>query len=209
MIYSKTYQFLFTHISRTGGVSITACLLQYFKDAKELLWQHAPLAMAQEKLGSKFDSLYKFAFVRNPWNRFVSWYALIGQSIEQDEAKKSAISSPDHPHWTKFDAFLDNWSCEKIYIGDVVHPQLSQWAQLVDQEGTLLTDYIGRFESFNKDISTIFNKLSIDSQHIPHINTSHHYHYSNYFTSYGKELVASVFRDDLLQFNYQFETPDA
>ncbi|MGB0524159.1 MAG: sulfotransferase family 2 domain-containing protein [Flammeovirgaceae bacterium] len=72
MLYSVQHQFLFTHVSRTGGVSLSQCLRQQAPDVQDILWQHAPLILAKQLLGEIFNQVYKFAFVRNPWERFVS-----------------------------------------------------------------------------------------------------------------------------------------
>ena len=95
MILSNRYNFLYVHIAKTGGTSVRAALksLQW-KDPYYLaqficsrlshltghriaakLPRHAKIIAAQEMLPHEFfDGLFKFAFVRNPWDLQVSSY---------------------------------------------------------------------------------------------------------------------------------------
>ncbi|MGD8780929.1 MAG: sulfotransferase family 2 domain-containing protein [Ignavibacteria bacterium] len=200
MIYFPKHRLLFTHISRTGGSTIRNYLLESLPDANEILGQHEPLASAIPILSREFYRAYKFAFVRNPWERFVSWYALIGQSTGK------LIADPVSEHWKGFDGFLESWSSEMILIDGVSRPKHSQWALLSDADGKLLTDDIGRFESFEEDVLRIFKKIGINCSSLPKVNTSRHLHYSCYYSDFGRELISNVFNDDVENFGYEFES---
>src|SRR5437868_15272759 len=87
-------RFLFVHIPKTGGNSIQSILRHYSEDQVVTLHphqdgverfeirnrsykikKHSPLAIYRAVLGSnQFQSLYKFARVRNPWDRKVCYY---------------------------------------------------------------------------------------------------------------------------------------
>lgn len=105
-------QLPFTHISRTGGTTLTNCLHDAipFPNVQQLLEQHSPLATNTE------------------------------------------YRDPTAKYWKDFDAFLEDWASQKIIIDGVVRRKLSQWVQLADANGQLLTDDIGRFETLATDI---------------------------------------------------------
>ena len=204
MIYSRHQGVLFTHVSRTGGTAIVDCLRGSLPDCKSILGQHAALAEARAVLGDDFAQAFKFAFVRNPWDRFVSWFALIGQATRTDETELARLADPESAHWKRFDAFLEKWAAKETQIDGVRRRELSQWAQLVDAEGVLLTDDFGRFESLAEDAVRLFARAGIASLTLPKMNSSRHHHYSAYYSAFGRELVEHAFPEDVVQLGYRF-----
>lgn len=204
MIYSPTRHVLFTHVSRTGGVVLTDALQRALPDAQRLLDQHAPLAEARTVLGAdRFSASFKFAIVRNPWDRLMSWYALIGKL--EHNGGPAMLLDPASAHWKGFDAFLEKWSAEEVRIDGVRRRKLSQWAQLADAEGHLLIDDVGRFETLAEDAARLFARMGLDRPPLPKMNTAPHHHYSLYYSDFGRELVAHAFREDAERFDYRFE----
>ena len=202
LIYSQQKRLLFIHVSRTGGTTLTDCLRRSLGDSRSLLGQHDFLVAARPVLGAAFDETFKFAFVRNPWDRFVSWYALLGRAGKADPGP---VHDPESPHWQGFDAFLESWSSKEVVIDGVVRRALSQWDQLSDTDGTLLTDDLGRFETFAQDATRLLARLEIPCPELPQLNPAAHHHYQAYYTPFGRELVAQVFHNDIQQFGYQFD----
>ncbi len=209
MIYSEKNRVLFTHVSRTGGMSIDNCLRRLLPDARPIVGQHAPLVAARALLGERFEQAYKFAFVRNPWERFVSWYALMAQTKYGGELDRTALIDPTAQHWQGFDAFLENWCAVEVQIAGVARRALSQWAQLVDANGVMLVNDIGRFETYAADVIRLFAKANLDLGEIEKINASQHLHYSVYYSAFGRELIADLFPEDLAILGYQFEAESA
>jgi len=90
---SIQHRFLFIHIPKTGGNSVQEILLPYSMDKKVMdhkqdgierfdltnkelgTNKHSRLGEYRKKLPSElFASLFKFATLRNPWDRMVSFY---------------------------------------------------------------------------------------------------------------------------------------
>jgi hypothetical protein len=65
-----TRQFLFVHMHKTGGQFVNQLLLQHYPDARAIGY-HLPRSEAPAGL----KSLPALAFIRNPWDWYVSWYA--------------------------------------------------------------------------------------------------------------------------------------
>jgi len=93
LLLSLRYNFLFVHIAKTGGTSIRATLNRYrWRDPYYLpqficsrishltghrlgckFPRHAKIIAAREMLPRElFESVFKFAFIRNPWDLQVS-----------------------------------------------------------------------------------------------------------------------------------------
>ncbi len=209
MIYSEKSQVLFAHISRTGGTTIDNCMRRLLPDSRTIVGQHAPLFAARKLLGERFDHAYKFAFVRNPWDRFVSWYALITQTKHANALTRAALIDPASTHWRGFDAFLETWCAQEVKIAGVPVRQLSQWGQLVDADGILLTDAIGRFETYTADAARLCANAKLGACALQKINASAHLHYSVYYSAFGRELIAHEFPEDVANLGYQFEPEGA
>jgi hypothetical protein len=135
----------------------------------------------------KYNRYFKFAFVRNPWDFYISLYLYIRQS------KK-------HPH---------HKIISKLSFGDFLEIQLknnefSQKKMIYDKNGNLLVDYIGRFENINDDFAKICNILGIENNLI-HINkTKRSYNYRDYYDDYLRKKVAEIAKEDIETFNYEF-----
>lgn len=65
-----TPEILFIHLHKTGGQFVNRLLLQHLPGAYRVGY-HLPRSEAPPEL----KSLPTFAFVRNPWDWYVSWYA--------------------------------------------------------------------------------------------------------------------------------------
>ncbi|HEY1991671.1 MAG TPA: hypothetical protein VGH71_04365 [Gammaproteobacteria bacterium] len=65
-----TPEFLFIHLHKTGGQFVNRLLLQHYAGARAVGY-HLPRSEAPAEL----RSLPAFAFMRNPWDWYVSWYA--------------------------------------------------------------------------------------------------------------------------------------
>ena len=88
MIISDSYKFVFHHVPKTGGSSITAALAPYSRNYEGAVpteethgWQtvfHQPYFMHHPvrsyEAGAIPEGYYSFAFVRNPFDAVVSAY---------------------------------------------------------------------------------------------------------------------------------------
>lgn len=148
-----------------------------------------------------FEDYFKFTFVRNPWARLVSEYNFRGDSRR--------ISFRDFvlQGLTEGDPYSDKYrhtapQCEFIY----------------DQAGNQLVDYVGRFESLQRDFSHICSKLKIVESQLPHVNSSKNKktpskiaepfrrgkEYTEYYDEETREAVARLYEKDISAFGYTF-----
>src|SRR4051794_5934186 len=77
MLLSRQRKFLFVHIQKTAGSSLREALQAALPDLETFLGTHDHAAWARPHLGEDWDGYFKAAFVRNPWDRLVSWYTMI------------------------------------------------------------------------------------------------------------------------------------
>ena len=195
-------RFLFVHIPKTAGNSIQSVLRDYSEDQIVALRseqdgierfglrnpnykirKHSTLAEYRMALGDEqFRSLYKFACVRNPWDRMVSYYFTPTQHFGQLDRKEfrkvisKALSVADYLRLDKGD-------------GD-------PFANV---------DYIIRFESLADDFRVVCTTLGIAAPPLPQYNRSSRERYSKYYDDELRELVRKRFAPEIERFDYTFE----
>jgi hypothetical protein len=169
---SHSHRCIFIHVPKTAGQSIERVFL---KDVG-LCWDdRAPLLLrenARPSLGPPslahlpadeyvelqyisdclFSTYFKFAFVRNPWDRAVSFYRFLGYSS-----------------WLPFDSFVEDHlatlSSEKWFF----RPQVDF---ITNAAGTVLVDFVGRFERLETDFRKICREVGLPETQLPHTNVS-------------------------------------
>jgi hypothetical protein len=219
LISHEEPKFIFIHIQKTGGVSISNLLRQYIPTTTPGRGLRHISARRALKQVENSDDYFKFAFVRNPWDRLVSWYTMI------DEARKGVADGTAEPMTRRlikknnlfkyvlrcgptFDEFVKNCT-EKQWMGNGYYSfTFNQLRYLTDKNGEVLVDFIGRFENLAQDISHVFDMLGLEASQleIPHENRSAHSHYSEMYTPETREIVRKRFRRDIEFFGYEFET---
>ena len=161
---------------------------------------------------------FKFAFVRNPWDRLASWYSMIDRARLKVAAGTAAPGTEEQMKknnlWRyalrcghTFDEFVRNCT-ERQWMDNCYYSfAFNQLRYLTDRNGELLVDFVGRFENFAQDLSHVFDRLGLDAAQleIPHRNISAHGHYSEMYTPETREIVRKRFRKDIEFFGYEFE----
>lgn len=208
MLISESHRFLFVHVQKTAGTSVTQLLAPYAlpspagrlrRTASDFglvrNWRrhhfriHAPLRRAERILPRDvFESMFKFGFVRNPWDRLVSWYVYIFK--ETGHRRHARVQGRGG-----FEAFVH---------AELAHPRRSQWWMVARRDGELGLDFVGRFENLEDDMSSICRRLSIPCQPLPRANISRHEPYQSYYTPALAALVRQRWAREIEAFGYSF-----
>lgn len=212
MQLSFSKNFLFVHISKTAGASVATMLKPYTsrpaKTQYRRLLSHLPVredphkarlpmhctaALAKRKLGDEFFSgLYKFAFVRNPYDWMVSRYEFIRQSDHHHRHHR--VRDLDFPKFVQ-------WQCNGL-----LGRRRDQCHFLLSRSGELLVDDIFRFETLEQDIAILCEKLGIDGpEDMPHRHRTVRKPYQEYYTKAERDAVARAFVRDIERFGYSFD----
>lgn len=210
MPLARSQGFLFIHIPRTGGTSITQSLIKQgvqlefwgrasvqdqIRFGKEQIWlHHIPARVLSESLGETYwESLFKFSFVRNPWDWVVSTYHYHMQQLESESFRRDwpqIVSSLE-----KFRSF-EEWVMNGVYTS-------GQAQYVVDSSGELLVDYIAKFESIESDFEVLCDALGL-SNTLSATNGSSHGYYKDYYSSRMREEIQQRFEIDIELFGYEF-----
>ena len=75
---------------------------------------------------------------------------------------------------------------------------------LVDENGTVIVDFIGRFERLQECFNEVCGCLGRPPVALPRINDSRHAAYTEYYTPALVEIVAGHYARDIEKFGYRF-----
>ena len=214
MLINKEKKFIFIHVQKTAGISIEQVLQHRFPGT--LTW-HGRHGRVIDGLGEMRQEIWSehftFAFVRNPWDRMVSWYNMIEHAQKKMSFWKRLKKKPFRSDlWnyaiansTDFERFLENCTdtifdlgCNKSFI-------FNQVDYLADKDGKIQVDFIGRFESQAADTDHVFRTIGLDSVSLPKLNQNKHTHYSSWYNDKTRRLVGERFARDIALFGYEFE----
>ena len=196
MNISHENKFLYVHIPKTAGMTIAASLgiegpTHLTQD--EIVKRHA--------LNHDITDYYKFAFCRNPWDRFVSlyFYCISGSEMHGkfDHLKiKKLKKSFDFKLFCKMISY-------DFHIGNkfVWNIHYNEQLDFIDLENI---NFIGKFENLQEDFNTVCDKIGIPQQQLPHKNKSKHKHYTEYYDDETRQIVAEKYAKDIEYFGYKF-----
>jgi hypothetical protein len=78
---------------------------------------------------------------------------------------------------------------------------------LVDANGELGVNFVGRFEHLGRDFTTVCELVGVPDRGLRHENKSDRGPYQQYYTAETREMVARAFKPDIDYFGYAFENP--
>jgi len=219
MLISHRHNFLFVHIAKTGGTSVRSALRRYRWSGRygpalftaSLMSQmtrprhrlgvkfprHAKAIAAKEMLPAEvFAPMFKFVFVRNPWDLQVSSWHHIAREKPQVVAGVRTFADflklkfdPERP----FDYMLDiSRELQSDYI--------------VDLHGRTIVDFIGRYEHLQGDFDTACDRIAIPRVALPHDRRAvDRDDYRRYYDDATRALVAEHYAPDIERLGYTFE----
>lgn len=186
------HKFVFIHIPKTAGTSIESLFINN-AHIKDVPGKHNMVS----DIGSEFLKKYfTFTFVRNPWDRMVSYYNF--------RLKRSFDMYNHGDSFKEWIRFLCSDEVQNIKAYQFNLAIKSQYEFLVSKSNEISVDFIGRFENFQEDFNTICDKIGMPQQKLPHKNATNHKHYTEYYDDESREIVAEKYAKDIEYFNYEF-----
>jgi hypothetical protein len=198
---SHKHKCVFTHVPKTAGKAVLAAFglplrKHDFRGDRHFdrVYGHHPL---RAHTGHPTHDYFKFAFVRNPWDRVVSAFFYLdgGGCNEFDEAYRAQYLARYNG---SFEAFVRGLPSHVTHVH--FRPQ-TYW--LSDATGRLLPDFIGRFETIEPDFRQVADRLGLSAD-LPVVNRSRHRPYREHYSAETRDIVASIYRRDIDAFSYQF-----
>jgi hypothetical protein len=165
------------HIEKTAGCSIRKAMEGRYDVG---LPQHMTIAEVQRE-GYVCPGYLWVAFVRNPYERIVSWYEM----AQRDGCRE------------EFNEFLDR-------MRGTIKPQVRFFEQ-----DTPVNVKVGRFENLQIDFCKLVWNRSVDSIFdapvLPVENATHHWKYQDYYDDQSIDICRHIVDPDCKSFGYTFQ----
>jgi hypothetical protein len=213
-VISIPKRFLFIHVPKTGGNSVFQALREYsaeriitpgptqdgierfgtVNDAYPTMLKHSSLTEYQSALPPEvFASLYKFAILRNPWERMISWFFSPHRQLPKANRPPAwqAARGWGREHFVKF---LSRRPATRHYTCLPGSPTLSHDL-----------DFLMRFEQLDEHFAEVCRRLDVPARPLPKYNRSAREHYSYYYDDELQALVGEMFREEIEFAGYRFE----
>ena len=206
MIISSLHKFIFVAIPKTGTHSVRQALRQHMgpQDLEQVglfvkkhfpipelaRLQHGHLSLLQIRpylRDEEWQGFFKFAFVRNPFDRFVSYCAFMTRQqgdFERDPqgVMRQMLERPPPQHL-------------------LFQPQHNF---ITGEDAHLLTDRVGRVEEMQRSYDEICERIGIPTATLDKVNSSNRADYRNYYDQSLIDGVAKLYARDLELFGYEF-----
>lgn len=207
MIVSHAHRFIFVAIPKTATHSVRQALRERMADGdleqvglfvdRRFPWpelaaiRHGHLSLRQVApfLGEEaMRSYFKFAFVRNPFDRFVSYCSFMTRQNGAFERNPTAVM-----HHILFT------------VRPLQHILFQpQHTLLVDEAGGLMADYVGRVETMQDSFDEACRRIGIPSRPLERVNSSRRGDYRQYYDDRLIAGVRALYARDLDLFGYDF-----
>lgn len=161
-------------------------------------------------IAHNYNNYFKFAFVRNPWDRLVSCYRnkiRTDNKYNDNEFTNGVFNKllVYNLFWAgmTFEDFVD--AVCKIPDQHANPHFRSQHTFIVGEDGKLLTNNIGKFEKLDSDFSEVCKKIGAPSIALPHLMLGgKRINYRSFYTDKTRNLVTNRYSRDITLFDYDF-----
>jgi chondroitin 4-sulfotransferase 11 len=136
---------------------------------------------------------FKFGFVRNPYDRLVSAY----NDFKNDTGHQSwAFPIQRHATFKDFAMNLHDSPCKEF-----IH--LQPQYDFLDCGGDIVIDFVGRFESLQRDFNTVQKLLGLEVKKLETHRANSHDHYESYYDEESRQAIYKFYKKDFEAFGYE------
>ena len=220
MIISHEHKFIFIHIPRTAGTRISKSLCEsmgvrnwqaFIGEPESLIgpgksgercvfpskWigkKHIKADDLKSQLDDEvWDSYFKFAFVRNPWDRTVSTYL----------HRRKVASGVVRAIWPESRLLFNAALIAKYDL--LGYSSVQQKKYVTNKKGSIIVDFIGRFENLEEDFGCICDRIGLKSTLGSKYDKTSKVSYKKWYNKIGKKVVQKVNKKDIKKFGYKFD----
>ena len=207
MIISHKHKFIFFAVPKTATHAIRQALREHtgpddweqqvlfgeqylpIPEIARIKHGHVSVRQIQQHLDADvWNSYFKFGFVRNPFDRYVSTCFFLNRN------------QPDFPASAR--TFMKRaLTVPRFRQRILVRPQN---LQLLADDGEIALDAVGRYESLQQSYDDLCRQIGIPAKDLERKNPSRHAAYTEYYDDELRDIVGEYYQDDLSIFGYDF-----
>jgi len=205
VLVSHAHRFVFIHVQKTGGSAVTQTLHDAIPDLAAVPGtKHIRLAPALEQHPEVSD-YFTMGFVRNPWERYYSWHAMVMRRLDGVEAgsyddekfARNGFWQRIVAEYPDFESFILRGTrrVQRLRV-----PQLDYLVAPAKR-----ADFIGRTETLDEDLARGLRLAGLTPPaQVAHTNAGTGSDYREHYTPAMRERVAEVAAADIEAFGYEF-----
>jgi len=199
MPISNELELIFIHIPKNAGTAITNS-----KTAKFFSGGHQSAKEIMNQYPKEWNQYFKFAVVRNPWDRVVSnyEYAIMEKSYWHHISENNPGAAHFDYHTLKNKTFEDCVNLLYKNRESLRHQGWSpQYVWISDNDKNVLVDKIFYHEKLDTDKE--FNKMIPDLEKV-NISTRKSVNYKDYYTDDLINKVSEIYDYDIKLFKFEY-----
>ena len=183
---------VFIHVPKTAGTSI--CLALGWIVDNEQTWgaqDHRTICEIQQQMtAADFGAYFKFAIVRNPWARVVSWF----KNVREDALQAESLGLPRTVTFPQFVEALDTmWAMQ------------SQLHWIRGADGQMPLDFVGRYERLREDFGHICDRLGVPRHHLrQRAGSDDRRPYTEFYDDATRSAVGCRYAEEIDLFGYDY-----
>ena len=228
-------KFIFIHIPRTAGTSIATMLTNHIwrfprrpasiskweniiDNKTSLVLEHTDVRQLLDRgaLSNEFyESVFKFTFVRNPWDRIASLY----KSYLDDPTLLSNLAGSRHAKGTShrfesrysLDSSIEGFRDFVGYLSTINIVKIGlynrkEWSHFNSQLDWIPNDidFVGKFENLENDFNFVCDRTGHPRIKLPHKNKTEGKSYQELYDDKTKNVIFEMYNDEIKKFKYEF-----
>ena len=195
------HKLIFIHIPKNAGTSIESIFLteEYRKKYPvKIIERHATIYDVKDKFPEKYDLYIKFAVIRNPYERMVSWYCYVKQIVSEYNSRNMLYPEK-----------IVNWNY--TFLNFLNEPE--KLTEIATESVGLKTNYNKLFKLQNtwvdnsvriikyENLNEVFFKLF--KVNLPIKNKTIRDNYLNYYDKETLDIVYNKYKKDFEIYKYK------
>ena len=190
---------IFIHVPKNAGTSLRRTL--------GFEWVgHVPISRYAGENAAATGAYFKFAIVRNPWDRLLSSFSYLRRHNEGADFPDAIYTDRYLRKFTGFEQFVLALADDgaKRDLLDFTHMLPQSYYLTLPGEGASYMDYVGRFENLNQAYAELSDRFGIENT-LPKINSGPSKDYRTLYTDRMRDIVAEIYASDIRAFDYTFD----
>jgi hypothetical protein len=203
MIICDEAKFIFIHIPKNSGTSMSNELIKKYKNSQLIMsCERTGNNIGIDKMHLYYDTIYnfipknivdtyiKFCIIRNPYNKLYSAWFFIKERHGYNNVN-------DFIKYKLDEQFIYG---KELIPGDARVHYRPQFTFIYDSNGYIYVDYIIRYENLNDDIKLLNYYYNLS---IPEYGNNTNKDYTQLFNKESIKKINILYRKDFILFNYK------